>query len=435
MKAKASIKLASDPAFPQRDLLLNTEEVRRRFSEHLGIKDEINIQRCERLRVKYSHGTSLRLLHKIQVGSNSHYIAARAFKADRSQPAFEQAERKAVNCGPILPVAHDSEIDTVYWTFPNDRKIKTLSVLEHPPLSFAGIFKNRWTRSRIVAYAPEKCVTAQCLSSDGQVLAYAKIYAEDERLSYGIYESLRKNIQSAKSNLRIPRALAYSEEYRILLLEPLESNRIADLRNEDRFNGFHQLGIALAALHSIPVSSDLPRFERLAPARLQKAAQIISVSYPDVASIACNLAEELCRRRDSSSESEVILHGDVHPKNGILEDDSVALIDLDQAGTGPAAADLGSLLASLRYSHLTGFLSSASARALIDAFLSGYCKARDLPDKKSLRWHTSAALLSERALRAVSRIRSEGICRLNEILIDSWTLLTQSDHALLERIN
>ncbi|HVF92015.1 MAG TPA: aminoglycoside phosphotransferase family protein [Blastocatellia bacterium] len=428
MSTARRIDLAPDQALPQRDLLLDPDGIARRFSARLGSRGRIEIDRCERLRIKYSPGASLRVLHRIRVGGSSYTIATRVFTGGRSESAFERAAASAVPCGPLLPVAHDRDLDAVCWTFPNDRKITSLSALANPPSMFAGIFTDQWARSRVVAYAPEKCVTAQCLSDSGNLLAYAKAYSEEERCSYDIYQALLKKISNAKSGLRIPRALIYSEEHRLLLLEPVAGLRIADLDDAKRPSGFHRLGGAIAGLHGLPVPDGLPRFERLDPDRLLEASQVVGRARPDVRELASKLAQELCDRRDALKEAEVCAHGDVHPKNGILQNDGVALIDLDQAGPGPAAADLGSLLAALRYCRCVGALSPAGEDELASAFLSGYGEVRELPPRTSLRWHMAAALLAERALRAVNRIREEGLKHMSELLLDSWNLLTEEGH-------
>ena len=421
----AHINLATDPALPQRDLLLDVDETLRRLSAQLGSDGPIKIDSCERLRIKYSPGASLRMLHRIQIGTSSYTVAAHTFTEGRSKSAFERAKVKAIPCGSLLPIARDAELDTVYWTFPNERKITNLSVLATPPGPLASLLDNQWTCSRIVAYAPEKCVTAQCLNDEDGLLAFAKVYSDGEPDSFGIYDGLRQSISASKSNLRIPRALAYLEEYRTLLLEPIAGCRIADLRGGDRLNGFRRLGAALAALHGLPVPDDLPQFKRLDPDRLQRAAGIIAQARPDVRELAAKVAQGLCEVRAVSTDSQVCLHGDVHPKNGIAQNSRMALIDLDQAGAGPAAADLGSLLAALRYSRCVGTLSPSHEREISGAFLSGYREARELPEPSCLRWHVAASLLAERALRSVSRIRQEGLQHLNELLVDSWRLLNE----------
>jgi len=428
MNRVACLNLATDAALPQRDLLLDVGEVARRFSARLAPEGEIEIDRCERLRIKYLPGTTLRVLHRVEVGGVSYTVAARSFTGGRSKPIFERAASNAVSCGPLLPVAHDEELDTVYWTFPNDRKITNLHVLAAPPEALANLCGMRWTRSHIVAYAPEKCVTAECLSDKSELLAYAKVYADDEQVSYDIYNALSKNISKERSNLRIARTMAYSREHRMLLLEPVAGHRLADLASRERVNGFRRFGAALAALHSLPVPDALLPFTRLNPERLQKAAEIIGRARPDVAALATNVARELIERRDGLSDQQVCLHGDVHPKNGIIQNDCLTLIDLDQAGTGPAAADLGSLLAALRYLCRVGGITHAAERGLAGSFLCGYSEARRLPEQNSLRWHTAAALLAERALRAVNRVRSEGLRHLDELLLDSRRLLTKGGY-------
>ena len=428
MSAAPSVELLNDPAFPRRDLLLDVGQAVRWLSPRIGLNGPIAIERCERARVKYRPGVSLRVLYRIEAGGRAHTLATRVFTGGRSNAAFERAASKAVPSGNLRPVGHDAELDLVFWTFPNDRKISRLAALTHPPERLALIDERRWSLSRVVAYAPEKCVTAQCLDDTGAVLAYAKVYADDQRATHSIYEALRKNIEGTKSRLRIPRVLAYCEENHLLLLESLAGCRAADLCKEDRPQGFRRLGAALAALHSTPVPEQVQPFTRLRTDRLQMAARVIGAARPDVAQRAAELAGELCLRQPGLRAPGVCLHGDVHPKNGVLQGEQMALIDLDQAGTGPAAADLGSLLAALRYSRLIRAMSPAEARKLAGAFLRGYSEARLLPGADSLRWHTAAALLAERALRAVNRIRRAGLQRLNDLLVDARQLLRGSGY-------
>ena len=103
-------------------------------------------------------------------------------------------------------------------------------------------------------------------------------------------------------------------------------------------------------------------------------------------------------KRKNWNEPSVCLHGDVHPKNGILLEKGIALIDLDQASVGPPAADLGSLLAALRYERHIGLLTETAERTLADTFLTGYQQIGMLPDPESLRWHMAAALFAERCI-------------------------------------
>ena len=209
----------------------------------------------------------------------------------------------------------------------------------------------------------------------------------------------------------------------MLVVEAVEGRRIEALRGPELLDAMRRFGTALAALHSLPVPAGLPRFTRLDAARQAPAAELIGRARPDVAAAADRLAADLVAAAPAAGD-DVVLHGDVHLKNGLAQGRRVALIDLDQAGLGPAAADLGSALAGLRYHHLVGDEVARGGRVQ-RALLDGYADARDLPAAATLRWHIAAALLSERALRAVNRIRPDGLALLGAVLSDARAALVE----------
>jgi Ser/Thr protein kinase RdoA (MazF antagonist) len=432
------VGLALDPRLPQRDVLLDAREVASRLSATLGVKGQLAISACERVRTKYRVGDSLRVLHRVRVGACDYTVAARAFAAGESRGAFERAAVAALDCAPLRAVLHDAELETVFWTFPNDRRLADLRVLRDVPPELARLLTPGWARSRVVAYAPEKCATAECLDARSRVIAYAKVYAGDEgRQVFDTYRSLARRLATGGAEIAIPRALAYDESRRTLLLAPADGARIADLSDDELPRGYSRLGAALAALHSVPAPEGLQTFTRLDAKRLRRAARAIGAARPDARREASDLADDLERRRGwrdaDDAATRVCLHGDVHPKNGILRGERLTLIDLDQCGTGRAAADLGSLLASLIYNRLTADAAHPSphssphsaGRVPADAFLSGYSSVRELPAPESMCWHTAAALLAERALRAVNRVRPAGLARLRELLVEAREILRE----------
>jgi Ser/Thr protein kinase RdoA (MazF antagonist) len=120
------------------------------------------------------------------------------------------------------------------------------------------------------------------------------------------------------------------------------------------------------------------------------------------------------------------LHGDIHPKNAILAEGRVTLIDVEDLAAGPAAADIGSLLASLRYLRCGNQLPLSEHDTRAEAFLFGYAAVRPLPSRASLGWHTAAALFIERAFRAVTRVRPLGLQHLDELLADARQIATEA---------
>ena len=230
--------LAADPALPQRDLLLDEVVMKEYLSRLLVRNGDGGIQECERLRTKYRVGTSLRVLYEVAGNSRSYRIAARAF------PRTKRVTNRLTSRVEI----HAPELNTTFWIFPHDRKIKQLSVLSAIPEELREIAGQTWTTSRIIGHAPEKSVTAQCLAEDNNVLAYAKIYAGDEgRDFFNTYVHLAR---ASQKHLHVPRAFAYSEQHHLLMLEAVAGVSLSTLATEQRGDAFFQLGRALRALHA-----------------------------------------------------------------------------------------------------------------------------------------------------------------------------------------
>lgn len=411
--------LQHDRAVPQRDLLLDAEHVAARLSTLLGARGPLPIDECTQTRVKYRIGVRLRVVHRIRSRGVGYDVAASTFPTvERSERAYLQGLARAVPCEPLLPVVHDVEQRTVFWTFPNDRKIVHLHALTAPRRGLADLLAPAWAESLLVAYAPEQAATVRCLDSVGRTFAYAKAYAgEDGERTHRIHKVLADSLPADDPHLRVPRPLGYSREHRTLLVSAIEGLPLLAVEGLDVALGYRRLGCALARLHGAG-APDVARFRRVDPDRLEAAAELIASVRSDVAHSVRTLARDICRRGDGDGE-RVCLHGDVNFPNVLLADGRLALIDLDQVAVGPAAADLGSVLAALRYAGIVGLVPVAAVPDLERAFLAGYSELRPPPDSAALGWHTAAALLAERALRVVTRIRPDGLVRLPALLAEA----------------
>jgi Ser/Thr protein kinase RdoA (MazF antagonist) len=420
------ISLVADRVLPQRDLLLEPEFMAGLFSRELGASGPIAVDGCEHIRTTYRAGESLRVAYRVSAGGRSCVVAGRAFPKGGSRKCLEQEKKAAANGGQFRPVFHHAKTESIFWTFPNDRKIRNLHSLVDIPLELAALFDPRWARSSVVAYAPENCATVQCLTAEGDVLAYAKVYADDHNQTcFRTYAALRQSARSECVEVHFPEVICHSAQRHIVVLQALQGRRMADVRGREVFGAFTRLGQALSYLHALPVPAHLSEFPRFTESHMRLAASSIGLVRPELAQQASELCDQLCSTKKELAEKSVCLHGDVHPKNGILLEKGTALIDLDQASVGPPATDLGSLLAALRYQRHVGLLTESAECTLANAFLTGYHQFGMLPEPESLRWHIAAALFAERAFRAVRRIRSAGLQSLPEILSDAQRLLNE----------
>ena len=411
--------LANDPALPQRDLLVDEVLMAEYLSRLVARYGDFGIKRCERLRTKYRVGASLRVLYEVSGSGRSYRIAARAFPRSR-QVANEFTSAREI---------HAPELNTIFWVFPHDRKIRNLAVLSDIPEPLHHVEGREWVESRIVGHVPEKSVTAQCLGAGQKIIAYAKVYAGEEgREVYDAYQEIHTALKSGVVQLRIPRALSYSDSNRLLLLEAVPGVSLSALRPVDRERAYFRLGEALKKLHSITPPSLAPAATRMTPDGLTQAVATIARVCPEVADLARQLTDKLIAYRDQISESQpVLLHGDLHPKNVLMADERLFLLDLDQAATGAAAFDVGGVIAGLYFEACVGLVTKTQLSSLISAFLTGYRLAREW--QRSLRWYIAAALLEERALRAVTRIRFGGLQKLPQLLTTAETVLDGGTYA------
>jgi aminoglycoside phosphotransferase (APT) family kinase protein len=422
--------LAHDPQLPYRDLLLDPEVAGRRLALRLRSGWAVDVSGCELVRVKYRVGESLRAVYRLRVDGDEQLVAARMFTGGAGAEVYRKAAARAVPSRSLRPVARDAELDTVIWTFPNDRKLEHLTALDVVPDGLRDRLPRRWEHSRLVAYAPEKSATARCLDKAGETIAYVKAYARPEAERHARVLDTAREHPLTRGRVRVPAVLGRSEPYRMLWLEAIEGRQLGELRGTELTQGLEWFGAALATLHGLPAAGLAP-FARLELPRLRVAAEVIGRARPELAGMAARLAEHLAATRPPEGEA-VHLHGDVHPRNVLVDQGRLALIDLDQAGAGQPAADLGSVLARIGQDLELGLLDPAGAAETGGRFLRAYAAVRPLPGRASLRWHTAAALLAERALRAVNRVIPVTLPHLGALLTQAAELTAARDDQLVE---
>jgi aminoglycoside phosphotransferase (APT) family kinase protein len=359
-----AVDLAPDPVLPGRDDLLDPATL---------------------VRAKYRIGESLRVVHRVDGG----LVSTRLFPGRR-------VER---------------------WAFPDDRRLRGLADVLRPPADVAGLAGGRWVRSEVAEYAPERSLTVRCADAAGATVAYAKAYAPgtvDVAALAARYAAVADGLRGTGLPVASPRPLGWSAERHLLVLEAMPGERWGDLPAERLRPALGLLGRAVAAVHGLDVPGLRP-FGRLAVPRVTRSAALVAAARPDLAGPLAEVAAALAGG-PPPGDPAVALHGDCHPKNALVGGGRLALVDLDQAGCGPAAADVGSLLARLRLAALLGDADPGDQARLAAAFLDGYAAVRTPPPPGSLAWHTAAALVAEQAVRAVNRVRRHVLPVLDRVV-------------------
>ena len=422
MSARA-LRLAADPVVPGRDALLDAGGMRRHFRR---VFPSMGLGSVAIRRVKYRVGESLRVLYAIETAGGTALVSARTRQAGASQPLAARTPSDAE--GTFPPDFEDEALGARFCTFPHDRRLGCFQRLLDPAPELAEIMNGRWVASRVAGYAPEKAVIVACLDAAGAVIGYAKLHAleADAAAAAAIQHALAGAV--ASSGIRIPRVLHRDPAAPIVVSEAAAGVRLADIGAAGAADAVHRLGAGIGALHQVPPPSVLASRRYPSALRVRQAADLAGAVDPRVLSGARLLAERLLGAApdaEPGAREAVVLHGDVHLKNAVLDGDRLWLIDFDQAAAGPAAADLGSFIGLLRSRAVADLLRRRTALELERRFLEGYASVRPLPPPAAIAWHAAAALLQERVVRAISRMRRPLLANLAGLIDEAGNLLSK----------
>lgn len=415
------VALAPDPVVPQRDHLLDLDKIAYRLSTRLGVDGSVSIRSCELGGICYRPGKRLRVVYRLGIDGREVQAAASTFRSrDDGERAFRESVGTARQAGSLRPVVHDTDLDTVFWTFPNDRKLAALPAALDARADLARVIDRRWVRSELVDYSPESSAVVRCLDDSGRAVAYAKVHADDD----GEHTSRVHNafaVLTRAAGPRIAQPLAYSKQHRTFLVEPVEGRSIRSLTGVELTEGLHAYGVALARLHSLPPEgAGLTSRDALDRLRLRAAG--VCMVLPDVAEQVFDLIEELALRWAEARQPSVPIHGDTNENNAILDGDEMTLIDFDRAGVGAAGTDVGNFLSLIRFFRALGIISPAQEQDRATALTRGYASTRPLPSTDVLRMYESAGL-AERAFRAVIRLRGSVLPLVPALLAEARGLL------------
>ena len=172
--------------------------------------------------------------------------------------------------------------------------------------------------------------------------------------------------------LAVPRPLGYLARYRVLVQESVSGS----VPSESGPGRFEQVGAAMARLHASPVvvgpptslAHHLHDLVRPHPAALAHA-------FPMLAAQVNELLEQLLALPACGTAP---IHRDLHPRQLLLTDSRVWLLDWDLAAQGDPALDVGNLCAYLRARW-----PAAAAESAVSAFWAGYLPldGADVPDR------------------------------------------------------
>ncbi|WP_410982923.1 phosphotransferase family protein [Bacillus cereus] len=236
----------------------------------------------------------------------------------------------------------------------------------------------------------------------------AKIYFYDNKIvkvfkkhfpnTESLYEA-QKQEYAYSCGLHVPKVLEVTEikGRQAIIIEYVKGKTIGDLliNNMERAGNYISVCVNVQQkVHAVVAESDL-----LEPMSEKLHRQIESVQYLDE-----KQKDKLLRKLDSMVCKSRLCHGDFHPFNLIMSNDSVKIIDWVDASKGDIRADV----------YRTYLLYAQSSVELAEMYLCLYCKNTGLSREEVLEWAPIIA-----GARLSENLSSENIEHLKR-LVDQY---------------
>ncbi|MCU0624699.1 MAG: aminoglycoside phosphotransferase family protein [Gemmatimonadaceae bacterium] len=417
----------ADAALPHLSRLLDLPAVGAVAGEILTRRERrpSRVRDCIVERVKYRPGRNAVVAYRLRVETPGAFAPVERLLCLATYPAAEAAARveKARGGAATDDVQWVPAWDTLARVFPADRKLPALAGLadaatalreQLPPLvaarwPSAGGLRN--ARHRVVSYFPDHTCTvrmdADVLLPEAAVMpwqVYGKTRYDDAgAVTFRLMQGLSAG---ASDGVEFARALSYDPSTRVLWQEGVPLPTLHDVLASHGGSAalLRRVARAVAVLHASDIV-DLPPAEGAVLEDVGSAAAIVGRALPDLAVRTGRLADALRERApDVPPVGRATLHGDLHSRNVLIGQTRVALIDLDRVHAGDPARELGSLLAEFAWRDCaTGRpFDSRSVGALLEGYAE---RASRGPEPSAVLWHFAAALLHERARRAVTSLK------------------------------
>jgi hypothetical protein len=362
--------LGFDPALPELPLLFDLDAVARLFEQRWPGRGgthtaAVQVRRCRLQDVKYRPSRGCVTIGVIELGPDG--PALRLYDEDPQLPWLAEARD---------PIAMGQRFGALLGA--------NLSCAVTP-----------------VRYKPgARCVFRYELETPaGPQVCFGKLLASGGEQLAATIAALHQTSEGQPLMPRIPRALAYWPELRMLVQPGVNGSelnaRAFDSAEEPatRERWLHEAGACLAALHTY-ASIDAPRRsladdlqelrEYIAPMALANPA--LAARYEQaLAVVAAGVGHE--------DTPPVVTHGAFRTDQLMIQGADLVLIDLDTFCLANPARDVGNFMAYLRWKAIRRPEQQAMIEQAGRAFLAGYRAARPELDDRQLACYQAASLL------------------------------------------
>ena len=286
----------------------------------------------------------------------------------------------------LTAATRDGPLEVGVWRYPFDPVLVGLgdAVTRSGAAALLGLTSAR-TRVKVIAYRPADRAVVRVTHDDDPV-AYLKIVAPDR------VEPIAERHRNLRAGgVPAPDIVLADTERGLLALEPLVGPTWRDLMKETDDSVPWPGADAVAALCTSLAACDLP--PPGPPSRITDGhlhARMLATVLPDLTPLLQPLADRF--EALGAPEPDGVIHGDLHEGQLIVGPDGiVGVLDVDDAGPGSSADDIGNLLARLHYREIAATTVDTDALVRYRGELER--ATADRWPREMLHDHVSAALV------------------------------------------
>lgn len=190
---------------------------------------------------------------------------------------------------------------------------------------------------------------------------------------------------------RVPEPLATSRDGQVLVQEWVSGKPWVDsLGTGEARQASAQAAGWIVALQSLPVPAPASDAHL---SNIRRYAQELSGAYPTEAPAIRQLAGRLVEGLGSAAEPPVPSHGDLHPKNLLVDGEVLTAVDLDTFGLREPAFDVGYAIGQLLIMSLLRLGEAAPGLAAAGAFWSEYLELGGAAGRERVALHVARTFL------------------------------------------
>jgi Phosphotransferase enzyme family len=425
----------SDPALPQLAQALDPLAMARVFGAELR---RVAVEGCEIESAKYRPGRNCSVLYRLLLrderpgarhGVFEQRVAARVCSGGESAARYGKALARSTvpsRAGPAL--SHWPALDMLAHWLPNDAKLDALALLyddsalrrrsldEVVATLTSGRGRLIEHRTQIVQVVPELRICArvelQVRAEPGAPATHHALYAKADiersgAATQAVMLALRGSVAQAGGRLRTPQPVLWQPSTGLHWQCAEPGVALQDAEPRIGAGTSAQVGAQLAAFHATPVPIARSTGVELLRSQARHAAELLGGVEPAWRPLLARLEGRLAQGAAALAwEPAATLHGDLHPRNILVDGARLAFIDLDSVHTGPAVLELGGWVADTLYRATLEGVPLQRVAPSWRAFLAAHAHTSGhAADEALLAWSAAHHLLCKRAYRGVANLK------------------------------